>query len=110
MVLMNDPAFLEAARELGTRMLREGGASDRARLAWGFQLLTARLPEATELASLLRLLDNQRREFSTRNAVPAGLIKVGASKPSDAYPESELAAYASLASLLLNLDEAITRN
>ena len=38
------------------------------------------------------------------------MLKVGAAKPSDAYPEGELAAYASLASVLLNLDEAITRN
>jgi hypothetical protein len=110
MVLMNDPAYLEAARELGTRMLREGGDSDQRRLAWGFELLTARRPKLDELTALVRLLDDQRREFATAKSAPASLLKVGASKPSDAYPDAELAAYASVASVLLNLDETITRN
>jgi hypothetical protein len=91
-------------------MLREGGDSDQRRLAWGFELLTARRPKLDELTALVRLLDDQRREFATAKSAPASLLKVGASKPSDAYPDAELAAYASVASVLLNLDETITRN
>jgi hypothetical protein len=108
MVLMNDPTYLEAARKLAARMLAEGGDGDEQRLAWGFELLTARRPDAAELATLVRLLESQRREFAA--AAPAGLLKAGASKPNDAVPPVELAAYASVASMLLNLDEAITRN
>ena len=108
MVLMNDPTFLETARKLAARMLAEGGDGDEQRLAWGFELLTARRPDAAELATLVRLLESQRREFAA--AAPAGLLKVGASKANDAIPPAELAAYASVASMLLNLDEAITRN
>jgi hypothetical protein len=110
MVLMNDPAFLEAARELGARMLAAGGDTDENRLAWGFELLTARRPAPQELTVLLRLLEEQRVEFATGESKATGVLNVGASKPSGAYPEAELAAYASLASVLLNLDEAITRN
>jgi hypothetical protein len=98
---------LEAARKLGERMLKEGGESDDARLAWAFELLTARQPEPAELAGLLELLKAQRAEFVMP---PKGLIHVGESKPDAAYDEQELAAYASVASLLLNLDEVITRN
>jgi hypothetical protein len=108
MVLMNDPTYLEAARKLAARMLAEGGDGDEQRLAWGFELLTARRPDAAELATLVRLLESQRGEFAT--AAPAGLLKAGAAKPNDAVPPAELAAYASVASMLLNLDEAITRN
>jgi hypothetical protein len=110
MVLMNDPAFLEAAREFGTRMLAEGGDSDDHRLAWGFRMLTARQPTPDELRVLLRLLEDQRSEFATVKSAVTGVLKVGATEPSDAYPQVELAAYTSLASVLLNLDEAITRN
>ncbi|MBA3481980.1 MAG: DUF1553 domain-containing protein [Pirellulales bacterium] len=108
MVLMNDPAYLEAARKLAARMLAEGGDVDEQRLAWGFELLTARRPDAAELATLVRLLELQRREFAA--AAPAGLLKAGASTANEAVPPAELAAYASVASMLLNLDEAITRN
>jgi hypothetical protein len=108
MVLMNDPTYLETARKLAARMLAEGGESDELRLTWGFELLTARRPEGAELGTLVRLLESQRREFEAE--APAGLLKAGASKANDAIPPAELAAYASVASMLLNLDETITRN
>jgi hypothetical protein len=108
MVLMNDPTYLETARKLAERMLAAGGDNDEQRLAWGFESLTGRRPDSAELATMMRLLESQRRDFAA--AAPAGLLKAGASKPSDGIPAAELAAYASVASLLLNLDEAITRN
>src|SRR5690606_1934141 len=101
MVLMNDPTYLEAARKLAVRMLAEGGDGDEQRLAWGFKQLTARQPEADELAALMRLLESQRHEFAA--TTPAGLLEVGASKPNESAPAGELVAYASVASVLLNL-------
>jgi len=41
---MNDPQYFEAARQLGYRMLREGGPDDAGRLRYGFRLVTARPP------------------------------------------------------------------
>jgi hypothetical protein len=110
LVLMNDPIFLEASRELGRRMLREGGDSDEARLAWAFELLTARKPDGAELARLVSLLDDQRSEFALGKAPPAGLLNIGEYKSSGDPSDRELSAYANMASLLLNLDEALTRN
>lgn len=108
LALMNDPTFLEAARQLGQRMLDEGGPTDASRLSWAFKLLTARPPEPFELATLLRLLSDHRAEFATEP--PPGILAAGASPPSDAHDRATLAAYASVASLLLNLDEVITKN
>jgi hypothetical protein len=110
LVLMNDPIFLEASRELGRRMLAEGGQDDESRLAWAFELVTARKPEGGEVARLLALLEDQRGEFALGNEPPNGLLNIGEGKPDAAYPPKELAAYANVASLLLNLDEAINRN
>jgi hypothetical protein len=110
LVLMNDPTFLEAARKLGERMLEEGGDSDEARIAWGFKLVTAREPSDGELAKLVGLFEAQREEFSAEQGVPMGLLNVGETKPDLPHTSQELAAYASVASLLLNLDEALTRN
>jgi hypothetical protein len=110
LVLMNDPTFLEAARRLGERMLEEGGDGDEARIAWAFKLVTAREPTGDELAKLAGLLKGQRDEFSAEPGAPKGLLHVGDSEPAATHADKELAAYASIASLLLNLDEALTRN
>jgi hypothetical protein len=110
LVLMNDPIFLEASRELGRRMLAEGGADDESRIAWAFELLTARKPDGAEVARLASLLDDQRSEFAQEKHPPKGLLEGGDAKPTSDYPPQELAAYANVASLLLNLDETITRN
>lgn len=111
LVLMNDPTFLEAARKLGERMLTEGGADDGARLTWGFRTVTAREPTADEAATLRDLLAQQRRDFADGVSTPKSLLGAGAAeRKSTVTNEAELAAYASLGSLLLNLDEAVTRN
>ncbi|HEX6961993.1 MAG TPA: DUF1553 domain-containing protein, partial [Lacipirellula sp.] len=110
LVLMNDPTFLEAARKLGERMRTEGGPTDESRLAWAFELLTARKPSSDEIHLLVELLNKQRDEFSREASVPTGLLEAGESKPDDSHDAAELAAYANVASLLLNLDEAIKRN
>jgi len=111
LVLMNDPTFLEAARKLAERMLAEGGADDDARLAWGFRTLTAREPTGRERAMLVDLLNHQRREFASGASSPKALLEAGASaRGTTGADDAELAAYASLGALLLNLDEVITRN
>lgn len=111
LTLMNDPTFLEAARKLGERMLTEGGADDKARLSWGFRTVTSREPTDDELLMLCDLLHQHRRDFATGISDPRSLLDVGAAAQlSNKVSDDEFAAYASLGSLLLNLDEAITRN
>ena len=46
--LMNDVAFLEAARKLAERMLTEGGSAPQQRIAYGFRLVLARAPKPQE--------------------------------------------------------------
>lgn len=111
LTLMNDPTFLEAARKLGERMLSEGGPDDKARLAWGFRSVTTREPTEEELSMLLDLLSQQRNDFASGVSDPESLLAAGASEQSTtAVSDDESAAYASVGSLLLNLDEVITRN
>jgi len=44
LVLMNDPTYVEAARKLAERMIKEGGAAPAERVAFAFRLATARMP------------------------------------------------------------------
>jgi hypothetical protein len=110
LLTMNDPQYFEAARHLGWRMLREGGASDADRLRYGFRLVTARAPRDSELAVLGENLATQRARYLADEAAAKSAIAVGDSPvPADA-PPAELAAYTMVANLLLNLDETLTKN
>ncbi|MBL8235171.1 MAG: DUF1553 domain-containing protein, partial [Bryobacterales bacterium] len=107
--LMNDVTYLEAARLLAERMLKEGGTKPDERLAWAFRLLTARTPRAEEVQVLFRNLTKQQSYFAQHPAEATKLLAVGDKRNDAQLSAPELAAYASTASLLLNLDEAITK-
>lgn len=110
LVLLNDPQYVEAARQFGYRMLRQGGATDTDRLRFGFRLVTAREPESGEQEILEQTLDVNRKQYSTNADAAKKLLAVGESPVPCDVPAAELAAYTMLASLLLNLDEVVTRN
>lgn len=84
LVLMNEPAFDQAAQHLGERMQAEGGANDEARLRWGFRLVTARDPSLEEMRELTQALGDARRSGAAHS-------------------------YATVGNILLNLDETVTR-
>lgn len=107
--LMNDVTYLEAARKLAERMMHEGGSTDAERLRHGFRTLLVREPAARETAVLGKALAGFRKSFAADKAAAEKLLTQGASPRDAAADPVELAAYASVASLLLNLDEAITK-
>ena len=107
LVLLNDPQYVEAARVLGERMLREGGADDASRIAHGFRLLTSRRPDAAELRLLRTLLDGERQRLSANPKAARQLLSVGERKADASLPPIEAASYAVVASTLMNFDEAV---
>ncbi|MEP6668442.1 MAG: PSD1 and planctomycete cytochrome C domain-containing protein [Chthoniobacter sp.] len=109
LVTMNDVTYVEAARALGERMLKQGGSDDSKRLAYGFRLCTSRLPTEKEAALLAASLARFRQQYSTDEEAAKKLIVAGESKPDPNLPAPELAAHTSLAMLLLNLDETLTK-
>jgi hypothetical protein len=110
LALMNDPIQLEAARKLAERMLLEVGVKPGDRLDFAFQLATARRPKASERKLLTSLLEKRLAHYQSEPETAKQLLSVGASKPNPNLDCAELAAYANLASLILNLDETLTRN
>jgi hypothetical protein len=107
--LMNDVTFLESARQIATRMFREAGKDADSRLAHGFLLITGRRPEKAELAVLRQSLNYHLDYFATDAARAAKYLAQGDSPVEANLNQAELAAYASVASLLLNMDEAVTK-
>ena len=108
--LLNDVQYLEAARQLAGRMLEAGGAAASERLRFGFKTVLARDPDAAELQALESALAEHLSRYERDPAGAVRLISFGDSTPSATHPPAELAAYTLTANLLLNLDEALTRN
>jgi hypothetical protein len=107
--LLNEATYVEAARVLAQRMMKEGGSTAAQRLTWAFSSATLREPTDQELAVLVKSFD---RHLATYRAAPqeaAKLIDAG-DAPVAALDPVELAAYTACANVVLNLDEVVTRN
>jgi hypothetical protein len=107
--LMNDVTYVEAARILAGRMMIEGGTAPESRLTWAFRLATSRWPDESERRILLGHLQAQLDYFRRHPPEAARLLSVGERRHDRKLNAVELAAYSVTASLLLNLDEVITK-
>jgi hypothetical protein len=106
---LNEPVFVEAARALAVRTLREGGADDAARIDHAFMLCTSRPPTAAEKRELLEFLTTQRKRLAGGAPPAAAIAADPAGLPFGATTE-DMAAWTLAARVLLNLDETLTRN
>jgi hypothetical protein len=109
LALLNDPTYVEAARVFAERIVREGGASVEARLNWAMQHALDRTPTPEEAKLLGGLLEKHTQKYGSDVDAAKKLIGTGArAVPTDLNP-SELAAWTSVARVILNLSETITR-
>jgi hypothetical protein len=108
LVTLNDPAYVEAARVLAQRVHAEA-PDDAARIDRAFQLVTARSPGAAERAVLGGRLARLRTQFAAEPVAAKELASTGeAPRPAGLDPV-EQAAWTALCSLILNLDEALSK-
>ncbi len=105
---LNDTTYVEAARVLAERAIR-AGADDEARITHAVTAVLARKPAAGELAVLTASLQRLRTQYAADPAAAAKLVAVGESKRAAAIPAAEHAAFTSLCLVVLNLDEALTK-
>ncbi|MFN5074288.1 MAG: DUF1553 domain-containing protein [Planctomyces sp.] len=108
LVLLNDPTYVEAARKLAERVLL-ANTDDSARIDLAARIVLARPPGPAEQQELRQLVDVGRKHCAAEPAAAAELRKVGRAVADPRIPDDELAAWSSAMSVLLNLDEAITR-
>ncbi|QDU31399.1 Planctomycete cytochrome C [Anatilimnocola aggregata] len=109
LVTLNDPQFVEAARFLAQRTLKEGGADDAARLNFVTQHVLARSLRANELPVVLDSLKTIREHYSNSPDDTNKLITVGESKPDPFIKPAELATWTMIVNELLNLDEVLNK-
>lgn len=132
LVMLNEPQFVDAARALASRTLREIQDSpnqlnsDQARVEHAFRLCTSRLPDADEVEMLVKLLKQQRKHWRAANDTVSDNGKTIQQRnqalqdwvglPPDrclqltGVSAPELAAWMTVTRAILNLDETITKS
>ncbi len=110
LVTLNDPTYVEASRHLAARVLSAPDAkTDDQRLREAFRMVTAREPQRRELTILRDALHAQIREYQRHPESAAKLLSVGEAPAESAASKPVLAAWTNVCTVLLNLDEAITK-
>lgn len=110
LVLLNDPTYVEAARAFAERILREGGSTDEARISFAFRQAVSRDAETDEVAVLQQLLQKHLADYAAEPASVEAILKTGALPVSEQTDRTRLAAWTSVARVILNLHEVMTRN
>jgi hypothetical protein len=109
LTLLNDVTFVEAARNLAERSILEGGTSADQRLTFAFQLATTRKPKPVEKMVLLNGLRFHLDRYRKNPQAAAAFVALGESPRNERCETIELAAYTAVTSLILNLDEVLTK-
>jgi hypothetical protein len=109
LILMNDPTYVEASRKFAERIMQKEKTSE-GRLALAWRLATARTPTERESTILKRVLDKQLQIYQQNPKLAQDLMRVGESARDQELSAPELAAYTIVGSVILNLDEVVTKN
>jgi hypothetical protein len=107
---MNDVQHVEAARVLAQRTLKEGGGDDTAKIRFVFQEVLSRQPTEDEIQIVQSQLNLHRQRYSADKEAATKLVAYGESQRDETLDVAELAAFSLVSSMMLNLDETLTRN
>ena len=108
LLLLNDPTYVEAARKLAERVLLPS-TSTQERITVAFRIVLARAPSDTEQTALQEILDDAQTHYSANPAAAEELLSVGQSGVEMKQNSVDLAAWTTAMSVLLNLDESISK-
>jgi mono/diheme cytochrome c family protein len=110
LALMNDPTYVEAARGFGERIMREGGATVNEKLEWALRQAIVRTPSAAEIDIMNDIFLAHRAEYDRDEELTAAVFSTGMYRTPEDLNLSELAAWTSVARVIFNLHETITRS
>jgi len=103
---LNDPFFFEAARALARRLVAEGGSTLPQRISYGYQITASRPPTESEMSKVAEFYQKQLKVYEADRT--SAYQTIGA-KAGSVQNAPEMAALTMLANVLLNMDEAITK-
>ncbi len=110
LVLLNDPTYVEAARALAVKMIKEGGAKADQRIHWAFKRAMARQASKLEFDLLMKLQADQLKRYLSDEKAAKAFLSVGDLKVPEGVDLAKIASWTSVARVILNLHETITRS
>ncbi|MDG2380645.1 MAG: PSD1 and planctomycete cytochrome C domain-containing protein [Pirellulaceae bacterium] len=108
LVLLNDPQFVESSRALGQKIILQGGSDLEAKIRFAFAAVVAREPLPAEAKLVQQAFQREFHRFQENPSAAHAYLQIGESDFGD-LPVAEHAAWSSVAMLLLNLSETITK-
>ncbi len=109
LTLLNEVSFVEAARKLAERTLLSGSNDVDRRLRFAFRAVLTREPNERELTVLRRGLERHLVNYREHPGEAVEVLRTGESKAEESLDPVEVAAWTAVSGLILNLDEAVTK-
>jgi cytochrome c553 len=110
LVLLNDPTYVESARTLAERIVKEGGKTPASRVTFTIRTCLSREPLPAEIEILTQLYVEHEKQYQADPQSAAQLLAIGLHPVAKDASKPELAAWTSVARTVMNLHEAIMRN
>ena len=109
LVLMNDPQYMEAARVLGERMIKEGGKEPDKQIEFAYEALVGRYPRKEEIRLMKQYYYEELNDFKKNPAKAMQILNVGEYKRDKNLNTVELAASSMIATTLINFEETVMK-
>ena len=109
LILMNDPQFVEAARIIAERVMKETEEEVGARITYAFRLLTSRKPTQQELELLIEMYQEQHQKFAQYPEKTKGLLEAGEFPVDRNLDPAALAANAVVVNTIMNHDASVIK-
>ncbi|HAW31208.1 MAG TPA: hypothetical protein DCY03_24385, partial [Planctomycetaceae bacterium] len=109
LVLLNDVQFVEASRNYAERIIKEGGDEIDSRIRFAYEEALGRAPEAWELKTVRAAYQRELKNYQANEGAAVALLNQGESQRDKSLPAAEAAAWTTVASMIFNTYEFITR-
>jgi len=110
LVLLNDPTYVEAARTFAERIVWDGGDGFAQQLDWAYRRALSRTAHEAEKEAMQKLYTAHLMNYQKQNEPARQLISIGKYPVPEDLDVAQLAAWTSVARVILNLHEMITRS
>lgn len=109
LTLLNEVSFVEAARKLAERTLLSGSTDVDRRLRFAFRAVLTRDPTDREMTVLKRGVERHLAHYREHRDEAFAVLRTGESVAEASLDPVEVAAWTAACGLILNLDEAVTK-